>query len=60
MIPPSVMLLPLVLMGRITYEEARTISTALKYQHIERDTEKLRKQIEDILGRDLSYRVREP
>jgi hypothetical protein len=59
-VPPSVMLLPLVLMGRITYEEARTIARALRHQPVEWDTELLRKQIEGVLGRDLDCRVPHP
>jgi hypothetical protein len=59
-VAPSVMLLPLVLMGRITYEEARTIADALRHQRVEWDTERLRKQIEGILGRDLDTRVPRP
>ena len=59
-VQPSVMLLPLVLMGKITHEEARAIRAALRHTPCEPDTEKLQAQIEEILGRSLDIRVPHP
>lgn len=50
---PSVLFLPLALMGKITYEEAERLTKMLMYHDIPTSTIELKEQIEKLLERKL-------
>jgi len=52
-VEPSIMLLPLILMGKITHEEAGLFTHSMINQKIPRDTRELQAQIEMVIGRKL-------
>ena len=49
----STLLLPLVLQGKITHDEADTIAAAVKYQKIPDTTRGILIQFGNVIGRDL-------
>lgn len=53
-VSPSVVLLPIVLMGKISHNEADMIAAALKQQQIPNCTRDLQKQIEKVLERKIN------